>query len=179
MSDQIKRHFSLAEAKVQSVVQSFDRTTTSIKTLEEGNHEQIKTAAEKAYGALENVVRLLLKVDDGNQRLSRLDASIIPLLQDSIQNFENLCTLSRENKYELGMKGGDCKQLGDGATRLSHHIAGRAAGLNMEASAAWQTRAEYINKWHNFRNSEDSLRRQVEEKQSSVNVRAVHSKILL
>ena len=154
----------------QSVIDSLRNKIQAIVQLEDENREQIKTTAEKAYRAVENVVSILLTIQSGNHRLSRENASIIAILQDSVKNFEDLCTISRENKDELGIKAGDCKELGDGASRLGRTLGERAAEVRMEAATVRSSRGAFDEKWQTYHNDEENLRSQVRDKESSVDV---------
>ena len=92
-------------------------------------------------------------------------------LQDSVKNFESLCAISRENKDELGVKAGDCKELGDGAGRLVWALAGKATGLNIDARAAWGSRGDYEGTWQMYNRDEANLRSRCDEKRGAINVR--------
>lgn len=117
------------------------------------------------------MVTALLTIEDGAQRLSRANASIMQGLQDSVKNFESLCAISRENKDELGVKAGDCKELGDGAGRLVRALAGKAAGLNIDARAAWGSRSDYESTWQMHNRDEANLLSRCDEKRGAINVR--------
>ena len=117
------------------------------------------------------MVTALLTIEDGEQRLSRADASIMTGLQDSVTKFEHLCAISRKNKDELGVKAGDCKELGDGAGRLVRALAGKASGLNIDARAAWGSRGEYEGTRQMYNRDEANLRSRCDEKRGAISVR--------
>lgn len=142
----------------------------AIATLQEENRNQIKDTAEKAYDAMEKVVNLLVTVENGDERLSRQNISIVTALRASVEIFELLCSISRTNKDELGIKGGDCKELGDGASRFARSLGQRATGLNKEATAVYSSRNEYYSKWQMYSSEEDNLQSRVRSRRSSVDV---------
>lgn len=167
---QIERHFHTAEARVRQIAETLHGKGQAIARLEDENHQQVRSAAEKAYRAIEDVVTALLTIEDGAQRLSRANASIMQGLQDSVKNFENLCAISREKKDELGVKAGDCKELGDGAGRLVRALAGKAAGLNIDARAAWGSRGDHESTRQMYSGDEANLRSRCDEKRWAINV---------
>lgn len=170
MPGQIEREFRAAEAKVKGVETSLQDKIKSIETLQEENRNQIKNTAGKAYDAIEKVVTLLLTVENGDERLSRHNTSIVTALQASVENFELLCTISRKNKDELGIKGGDCKELGDGASRLARSLGQRATGLSRDATAVYSSRDEYYGNWQMYSGEEENLQSRVKSRRSSVDV---------
>ena len=167
---QIERHFHTAEARARQIAKTVHGKGQAIARLEDENHQQVRSAAGKAYRAIEDVVTTLLTIEDGNQRLSRANASIMQGLQDSVKNFESLCAISRENKDELGVKAGDCKELGDGAGRLVRALAGKAAGLNIDARAAWGFRGDHERTRQMHSGDEANLRSRCDEKRWAINV---------
>ena len=174
MPGQIEREFRAAETKAKGVETSLQDKIQAIATLQEENRNRVKNTAEKAYGAMEKVVNLLLSVEDGDERLSRRNTPIVTALRASVEDFELLCTISRKNKEELGIKGGDCKELGDGASRLARSLGQRATGLNRDATAVYTSRNEYYDKWQMYSGEEDNLQSRVRSRRSSVEVSTKH-----
>jgi len=86
-------------------------------------------------------------------------------LQASITNFENLVSISHENTDQLGIKGSDCKELGDGASRLARSLGARAAALNIDAAAAWKLYKDKSTEYDSHHGKEENLRTKVREKE--------------
>jgi hypothetical protein len=92
-------------------------------------------------------------------------------LEDSIAKFENLAHVSHENTDELGIKGSDCKALGDGASRLARSLGVRGAQLNIDAAAAWKIYQDKSTEYDDYHGKEGNLISRVREKEEELDAR--------
>lgn len=117
------------------------------------------------------MVAQLLKVDIGYRSLSRGDTGLVATLKAVAERFQSLEDVSEENNKELGVKAGDCKELGDAAGRLMKALEQRAQGLNSDAVAVWVQRDSTRTVWEGYRNAEGGLQDRVNKFRDEAEVR--------
>ena len=113
---------------------------------------------------------MLLTIEHGDRRLSREDGSVTTKLNESVALFQDLCKISRENKDELGIKAGDCKELGDSASRLMRELQQEVTGLNTFAQGVLQQKDFAYGTWQQYKDRQESLESQESSKQESLDV---------
>lgn len=156
--------------EVRDTAKSLQDTVNKISVLENDSNNLIHNAAQSSYATLESVVQLLLKVEDGNTRLSRQDASIMRALDDAVNKFQGLDDIAHGKVTGFGVKAGDCKELEDKALTLARSLESRAGELNKNASSAWDSAQAAAKSRQDLIDSESSKRNILSSAQSKFDV---------
>ncbi|KAK3319435.1 hypothetical protein B0H66DRAFT_575862 [Apodospora peruviana] len=140
----------------------------AIAALEAENRQQIIDSAKIAYDSLESVVAALLLIEKGDRFLSRQSETIVEALDAAGAKFSALSAVSEENMQELGVKAGDCMELGDSAGNYITMLEARVQALNGLIPAMFEIKRSHDRVLQDKRNREHELRSQLNSAQSSV-----------
>lgn len=158
------------EPKRRRYISQFEEKRDAIAALEAENHQQIVDSAMIAYQSLESVVGALLLIEKGDRTLSRQSETIVAALDTTTTKFADLSKVSEENMEELGVKAGDCMELGDSAGSFIRDLQEEIDGLNALVPHVFGVKQSHDNTLQDKRNREHVLQSQLNDAESSVSV---------
>jgi len=142
----------------------------AIAALQAENSQQIEDSAKIAYDSLESVVSALLLIENGDKTLSRQSSTIIEALESTAAKFSDLSKVSEENMLELGVKSGDCMELGDSAGCFISGLEAKIADLNKLVPVVFGTKNTHDHILDEKRRREGELHSHLRSAEESVTV---------
>ena len=105
--------------------------------MEGDNRNKVNDAAHDAYAAIEECVKMLLKIDRGDKVLPK-DAPITNQLTATVSKFEYLSMASDNNMTAYGLTAGDSMAFGDKSSSFETKLTERMDLLNGSLEAIYE-----------------------------------------
>lgn len=166
--------FSVLESKASLLISKLHSHRKEIKTSETKYQEQIAASQKNAYFALQEIVDSLLKIENGNTRLSRENSLLVTALTESVQSFSLFCDRVREHMRATGTEAGHSMSEGDGADVLIRSLRAHHRALDSERKAVTMLSNSYRDECYNLKVREVTLQSRVNDARSSQEVSLSH-----
>ncbi|KAL4887553.1 hypothetical protein BJY04DRAFT_212587 [Aspergillus karnatakaensis] len=134
---QYQRLFSILDARTNELIAQHESSVNSLQLVSNLSEKLVSEAARAGYAALEQVVHALLRIEHGQTRLSREDATILDALHGTVEKFEAVCATSEHTTADIALESERCMRLGDNAAKFLDVLTGYMNSLNIESRAIW------------------------------------------
>ncbi|KAL8907063.1 MAG: hypothetical protein Q9171_006010 [Xanthocarpia ochracea] len=159
--------FRVLESEASLLISKLHSHRKEIKVSETEYQEQIAASQKNAYLALQEIVDSLLKIKNGNTRLSRESSLLVTALTESVQPFSLFCDQVREHMRATGTKAGHSMSEGDGADVLIRSLRAHYRALDSERKAVTKLSNSYRDECYSLKVREASLQSRVNDARSS------------
>lgn len=144
--------------------------TTEATAVDDENKDQVRYQSLTAYSALLKVVEILLKVENGDRRLSRQDPAIVTTLDEAAGHFYTLSEMSRENANQLGKYAAQFMALGDQAAAFVGDLQSYADVLSTDTPHILEVVNLYKSTLEKAQHRTQELKRQMNAAEESLGV---------
>ncbi|KAL8924493.1 MAG: hypothetical protein Q9172_002658 [Xanthocarpia lactea] len=159
--------FRVLESEATLLISKLHSHRKEIETSETEYQEQIAASQKNAYFALQGIVDSLLKIKNGETRLSRENALLVTALTESTQSFSLFCDQVREHMRVTGSKAGHSMSEGDGADVLIRSLRAHYRALDSERKAVTKLSNSYRDECYNLKAREATLQSHVNDARSN------------
>ncbi|KAJ5765757.1 hypothetical protein N7520_005316 [Penicillium odoratum] len=110
-------------ARTKDLIDQHDASYESLAIVTDALEKLVSEAARQGYAKLEQSVNTLMRLEHGNTRLSREDASILNALHATVDYFQEVCTTSQNATTNISLECERCMRLGDNAAQYLNVLA--------------------------------------------------------
>lgn len=168
---QYQRVFAILKARTEELVSQHDSSYKSLQAVTELSEKLVSDTARLSYASLEQVVQALLRLEHGQTRLSREDASILDTLQATVDNFKTICATSEHATADIALESERCMRLGDNASQFLDEMAAYMSSMNVESQGIFAVKNTNQRAWDEAANSHGDYQRHLNNAREDRDVR--------